>query len=261
MKGMKRMSRKLLIDGDIYAYQIASSCQQKAIFEETISLTVNTKEMVKKWKSIMKSLEKKLKAKIAFVCFSGPTGQNFRKDILPSYKENRKSVEKPIGHAWLVDWAEGHYGKQFKRVEHLEADDLMGIMATKPGKTEFVIVSEDKDMQTLPASWYNPRSGATIKVDANYSNYFHMFQTLMGDLTDNYKGVPGVGEVKANTILKDVKTPQERWEAVVDAYGRAGLEETDALVQARCARILQHTDYNMLTKEVKLWKPEELIQQ
>jgi Autographiviridae exonuclease len=252
--------QQLLIDGDILAYQIASSCQEKVLFEETISLTVNTKEMVKMWKSKMAHLEKKLKCKIGYVCFSGPTSANFRKDVLKTYKENRKAVEKPIGHAWLVEWAEKHYGEKFKRVHHLEADDLMGIMSTKPG-TNFIVVSEDKDMQTFPGAWFNPRHhDEVVHIYPEYANWFHMMQTLGGDMVDNYKGLPGIGKVKAEKILQGKPGPQERWEAVVDAYGKAGLEETDALVQARCARILQHTDYNMKTKEVILWKPSKLLQ-
>ncbi len=252
------MSRKLLIDGDIYAYQTAFSCQDKAIFEDTISLTVNTTEMKKKFKSKMASLVTRLGYPIAYLCFSGPTKDCFRKDILPTYKENRKSVEKPIGHSWLVDWIEKEYPKMFRKVERLEADDLMGIIATKSG-SDFVIVSEDKDMQTIPGYWYNPRKDETFYITDG--NAFHMLQTLEGDLVDNYKGCPGIGPKKAEKILKECDNAQERWEAVVDAYGQAGLEEVDALVQARCARILHWSDYNMKTQEIKLWEPGLLIQQ
>jgi DNA polymerase-1 len=253
------MARKLLIDGDIYAYQIASSCQEKAMFDDMITSTVNVNDMKKKFKSKMSYLQRSLGLKIGYILFSGPTNENFRKEILPTYKENRKSVEKPLGHKWLVEWITAEYPALVKKVDKLEADDLMGIMATRPG-ADFMIVSEDKDMQTIPCPWYSPSKDKVIDSDDNSANWYHMYQTLMGDQVDNYTGLPGVGPKNAAKILQECANAQERWVAVVDAYGKAGLEETDALVQARVARILHWTDYNMKTKEIKLWKPQHLLQ-
>jgi DNA polymerase-1 len=41
----------------------------------------------------------------------------------------------------------------------------------------------------------------------------------------------------------------------VEAYAKKNLTADDALVQARVARILRHTDYNFKTKEPILWTP------
>ena len=249
------MNRKLLIDTDIFVYNIASSCQEKVLFGELLTLQVNTSEMKKKFKSKMSWLVKHLGHPIGYFLISGPTAKNFRKGILPTYKENRKAVERPIGHAWLLDWIRKEYSDRVREVEHLEADDLMGILSTKcPG--EFIIVSEDKDMQTVPGGWYNPRQEEVMEVSEEHANHFHMFQTLAGDTADNYKGLLGVGKVNAERILEKCKSPQERWEAVVEAYTKAGYTEEDALVQARCAFILHSDYYNMKTKEVKLWMPK-----
>ena len=117
-------------------------------------------------------------------------------------------------------------------------------------------------MQTIPGMWYSPRGDAPVEITEDHANYFHMHQTLMGDQVDNYTGIPGVGPANAKKILEATDgTPQARWEAVVDAYGKAGLEESDALIQARCAHLLHWDDYNMKTKEVRLWKPDKLIQE
>jgi DNA polymerase-1 len=60
-----------------------------------------------------------------------------------------------------------------------------------------------------------------------------------------------VGPVKAERILAH----QDHWNAVLNAYEKAGLSEQDALVQARVARILRASDYDFKERKVKLWEP------
>jgi DNA polymerase-1 len=78
-------------------------------------------------------------------------------------------------------------------------------------------------------------------------------QTLMGDATDNYQGIKGVGIKTAEKMLeKDGYT----WDTVVACYEKAGLTEDDALMNARLAYILQHQDVDHTTKTIKqLWTP------
>jgi len=82
-----------------------------------------------------------------------------------------------------------------------------------------------------------------------------MIQTLTGDTVDGYSGVPKVGAVTANKMLTDKDMPvEDMWKIVVKAYEKAGMEEQDALQQARVARILRHGAHNRKTGEVKLWQ-------
>jgi DNA polymerase-1 len=142
----------------------------------------------------------------------------------------------------------------------LEADDVMGILATNPIiiTGDKVIVSSDKDMRTIPAKVYNPNRPElgiqTISVDD--ADRFHLWQTITGDTTDGYAGAKGVG--KDSVYSEDVlaaETLTEAWEVVWDAYSSKGLTEEDAIIQARCARILRHEDYNYKDKEPILWEP------
>jgi 5'-3' exonuclease len=43
-------------------------------------------------------------------------------------------------------------------------------------------------------------------------------QVLVGDTSDNIKGCPGIGKVKAERMLKDCETEEEMFEAVRNAY-------------------------------------------
>ena len=78
-------------------------------------------------------------------------------------------------------------------------------------------------------------------------------QIALTHAVDNYPGCPGVGKVTAKKLLdKDCS-----WGAVVDAYGKKGLTEQDAIHQARLAYILHREgDYDWETGEVRLWTPE-----
>ena len=78
----------------------------------------------------------------------------------------------------------------------------------------------------------------------------HLYQTLVGDSTDNYKGCPGIGPKKASAML-DI---DPSWDTVAGAFQKAGLTEAEALVQAQVAKILRHEDYNFDLEEVILWK-------
>jgi DNA polymerase-1 len=138
--------------------------------------------------------------------------------------------------------------------ETLEADDCMGILATKfPGKT--IIVTMDKDLLTVPGKMYKLNQDGTgewYDTDEKEANYRFLLQAMTGDATDGYAGIPGVGPKKAEEILKKHGAV---WKTVEDAYIKAGLTKEDALLNARMARILRQEDWDFDNEQVKLWNP------
>lgn len=137
----------------------------------------------------------------------------------------------------------------------LEADDVMGILGSK--NTEFVLVSEDKDMKTIPCQLYNHKTQAVDIITKPEADYNFMLQTLTGDATDGYSGCPKVGPKTAEKILAtdEERTLDWMWFKVVEAYKKAGFGEEYALTQARLARILRWREYN---GHVKLWTPPDI---
>jgi DNA polymerase-1 len=151
------------------------------------------------------------------------------------FKSIRERVMKEYEHAVIVK-------------PTLEADDVIGILATKY-PDEYAIWSADKDLKQIPAKHLT--DDGFIDISAEAADLFFYTQVLTGDTADNYKGCPGIGAVKAEALL----SKGEHWQTVVAAYEKAGLSEEDALIQARVARILRTTDWNEEKQEVNLWLP------
>ena len=148
---------------------------------------------------------------------------------------------------------EKHNGVMWK---NLEADDVMGIMATEPHPTEDrIIVSIDKDMRQIPAKV--SRDGETVEnIPQRLADYWFMIQTLAGDSTDGYSGLPNVGVKTAEKMIKRYTNVPllDLWKIVVGAYKAKGYTKKEALQQARVAHILRHKEYNKKTGKVKLWR-------
>ena len=197
----------------------------------------------------------------AIVAFTGR--ENFRKRILPtSYKANRAGKVKPQAYAYVV--RRMHEEFDTRCIEGLEADDVLGILATTETYSDAIILTVDKDLRTIPARHFNPLKDTKPVLRSEYAaDAQWLMQTLTGDTSDGYTGIPGVGPKRAEKILGgDIRqlafsraTPGDLWRRVVAGYRSAKLTEDDALVQARVARILRRSDYDKATKEVLLWHP------
>ena len=130
----------------------------------------------------------------------------------------------------------------------LEADDAMGIYATaNPGN---IIVSPDKDMRQIPGRVYN--LDETLHITPEEGAKWHLIQTLAGDQTDGYSGVPGIGVKRAVALFDE---DGYSWETVVKAFKNKDLDEDAALMNARLARILTCTDYDSINRQVIPWTP------
>ena len=244
----KLLSQKiLLIDADLYLYRACAAAEEEVDWGDDLwSLQTDLKEAKAIFQRTLQEVCEVLDTANFILCFSDR--DNFRKEVLPSYKGGRKKVRKPTGYKAAVKWAQDTY--LWHSEPFLEADDIMGILATAPD-SKGVIVSDDKDMLTLPAKLYRPQSGEHHDISVEDADRAFLTQSLTGDPTDGYTGVPRVGAVTAAKILG----VRPAWSAVVAAYIKAGLTEADAIQQARCARILRFEDWDQNTSTIKLWEP------
>lgn len=257
--------RTLLIDSDILAVRASASAERAYDFEDgnEKAVAVGTEEEVTQQISDrLEELMDVLGGTAMIICLSDPTRRYFRHDILPTYKQNRTHGRPPV-HLKHAKNILRKFTSVYERPK-LEADDIMGILATHPQlvKGEKVMVSDDKDMGTVPGLWYRPfrPEAGVVETTPDAANYFHMEQTITGDTTDGYAGRPGAGRGRAEKALAGLTSPSERWAAVLDVYrspcgSRPALTEADALLQARVAKILTHLDYDFVNRRPILWRP------
>jgi 5'-3' exonuclease len=250
----------LLIDGDIVVYQNCCSVEEK--FPEWDQRFSDFPKLQAKIKKMVDSFIHDLKSDDIRMVLTDRTETNFRKDISPTYKENRKDLEKPLFLTEAQDWVTDEYDAI--TIPKLEADDVIGLMMTTDSKKmskDKIIISIDKDFKSIPgANIYNFRKNEFMakNIEPIEADRFWMAQTLIGDPVDGYYGAPGIGKVKAEKALADCKTLEEMWVEVVYLFKTKDMTEEDALVNARMARILRNGDYNYKKGKVKLWQPPEV---
>ena len=236
---------KILCDADFIVYKACAAAESEVDFgDDVILVTSNFRDAYNATKRELNKLENKLGSFSSLILFFSDS-VNFRKKILPDYKGHRNR-KKPCGYKRVINALR----KEYKVIQKpgLEADDAMGIYATKfPGN---IIASPDKDMKQIPGQLYNFEEVFTIEPNAGAA--WHLIQSLAGDQTDGYGGVPGIGVKRAENLFKE---KGYTWKTVVEAYKDKNLTEEDALVNARLARILTADDYDFDKKEPKLWSP------
>lgn len=275
--------RIALLDSDIIAYAVSCASQDDFNFSAaggTDARAVNKQQCWRLCDELVAKHADAVKADQVVVCLSDPVN-NFRKELDPTYKANRAGAEKPE----LLMLAKEYLFEEYRSYirPRLEADDVMGILATRPellGKnvSDVVIVSEDKDMRTIPAKVYNPNYAelGILEISKLDAGRFLLWQTIVGDPTDGYPGCKGVGAggewdsetgdfmlgVRSMPYAHDVLSADDlldAWDTVLLAYASKGLTEDDAIHQARLARILWADDYNFKKKKIRLWNPTRLL--
>lgn len=238
-----------LIDADYTVYKNCASAEDEIDFgEDVVVVTSKFSDAYRRVERDIKSIQECLgNTEESILFFSSP--KNFRKKIYPDYKGHRNR-KKPCGYIRVINKLKENY--KVVMMPTLEADDALGIWATRePGK--HIIVSPDKDMKQIPGQLFNLTDDLQEITEAQ-SIRWHYIQTMAGDCTDGYSGIPGVGIKRANQLLDDNGCS---WETVLNAFLEKEMTVDDALMNARLARILQHTDYDFKRNEPILWCPSD----
>lgn len=267
--------RQIIIDGDMIVHRSCVAVEKDTRFLDRWHLLFS--DFNDAWNVLIDTLHEITEIgetdEVLFV-FSD-TGTKWREEYDPTYKEHRKDTRKPLAYWAVREEAEKKY--PFKVIPKLEADDTMGIIMTDPKYPfETVLWSLDKDLKQIPG--LHIREDEVVTITKEEGDFFHMFQTIAGDITDGYSGCPGVGGTIAERLLRNgtafepymhtVKSgprkgeeelrwnevpAESMWHTVRTTYEKAGLDEEAAIHQARLARILRREDYKK--REVVLWHP------
>lgn len=147
-----------------------------------------------------------------------------RMKLLPNYKGHRKNLsvdyeslqkQKAIIMK-MLGMLRVNYIFDKKKSTVYEGDDFLAYLAIKKFQSEkMILISSDKDFNQLLTNnlrIYNPRKDEMIRMD-NCKELFgyHSHETveylaMVGDTSDDIKGIPGIGPVKARKILDEYGT-------------------------------------------------------
>jgi len=183
--------------------------------------------------------------------FFSTCSKNFRYEIDPSYKANREKtpLTEIVKHfKWYVISVLESEGEIVKYSDTLEADDLIAEAVEVLEQNYPIVASIDKDLKQIPCAHFD-----YYKIDVKDDNGERIIETyidkngepkerfvttfrgfsyttpqegyemllealLVGDTSDNIKGVKGIGKVKSKELLED-RNNFGKLRAVVEAYG------------------------------------------
>ena len=181
----------VLVDADTIYYRAAFRKNKKEIRSNIRSSLLNIKAHT--WADNM------------FIAVKG--FGNFRKDLYPKYKANRKvdpELKPYLEYGWnymIDEW-------DAVKADGMEADDLISIWAAecRASDVEYIVAGIDKDLLQIPGRHYNYHKETFTDVDESTAHYNLMLQCLTGDNSDNIPGIKGIGPKKAERILDGVAT-------------------------------------------------------
>src|SRR5690349_3569732 len=187
-------------------------------------------------------------------------GRTFRDELSADYKANRAPMPSDLAEQVpLVREACEALGVPVLTSDRYEADDVIGTLTRQAHGAGFdvAIVTGDKDFFQLvgdgirvfnprePGTWYDS-AGVVEKFGVRPDQVVDVL-ALMGDSIDNVKGVPGIGEKGACTLIQTFGTLDELLAKAPDLgpklkrYGAALVEHAESARQSReLLRI--HTD-------------------
>lgn len=189
-----------LIDGDIVAYRVACTLQEDDAADFAYARTEDLVDQI-----IVNS-----EADSFRIFLTGK--DNFRYTIYPEYKAHRPK-DKPHWLQPIREYLVANFNAEV--INGQEADDALGINQTG----DSIICSIDKDLLQIPGRHYNFVKDEFTEVDDFQGIHHFYMQCLMGDRSDNIKGIPKVGPKNAEKILAGKLTEKELFDAVRDAYG------------------------------------------
>ena len=220
---------KALIDADIVAYRVACTLQDDDAQDFAYA---RTEDLVDQILVNTEATEYNLYL----------TGKdNFRYTIYPEYKAHRPK-EKPVWLEAIRQYLIATFNAEV--IDGMEADDALGLNQTE----DSVICSIDKDLLMIPGKHYNFVKDEFYDV-TEFEGLKHFYkQCLMGDRSDNIKGIEKIGTKKADKLLAECETEKHLFDAVRNAYGN----DEEFKMNAQVLWIRQKGKENWLDAYIKL---------
>jgi len=166
---------------------------------------------------------------------------SFRKKIEPTYKANRKS-NKWVSELrkYLLEYLPNSFAS-----DEYEADDLIYFQAQNMNIDDYIICSIDKDLKQIVGPHFDyyqmkvkdengqyildsfgkevKKRKGFLEVTQEQAEHLIFEMMLVGDVSDNIKGIYGIGKVKANKILLN-RSKYGKFRAICEEYKKESNE-------------------------------------
>lgn len=177
-------------------------------------------------------------------------GNNFRYEIYPQYKFNRKEktdldlIVKQLKKL-IIDRVDFAYSET-----NVEADDVVisKVKQHTDKNIKVFIAAIDKDVinaSSVPCFNYKKKEWIEKSTSVQIEEWY-LLQAVMGDSSDGIPGIKGVGKVGAKKIIDDLKAGRLSKEGYAMKFGST--EECELM-----NRLVRMDQWNPNTGELKLW--------
>src|SRR5580692_9904559 len=184
------------------------------------------------------------------IVFDSPK-RTFRDDLFADYKANRSEAPNDlVVQIPYIHRAVAAFRIKSLMIEGFEADDVIGTLAKRAAKEDFVVtlITADKDFMqlvgphvTLWDTMRDKRVGAREVRDrfGVEPSALVDIQALTGDSIDNIKGVPGVGEKTASALIQKFGSIKQLYENLdhIEESGIRGAKKVAGLLAEHRAAV------------------------
>lgn len=171
------------------------------------------------------------------IFFTDYSRKSFRTDLYPRYKGNRSETDPNLRLQFkLMEEFCEMSGLLCCKQENYEADDLIGSYARTYADNgyEVLVFSGDKDLfqliddeKNIKLVYASTKEGNVIYDNAKCKEKFGLnpkqiidLKGICGDASDNYKGIPGVGEKTAVKLLQEFGSLDGIYENIDNLKGK-----------------------------------------
>lgn len=220
---------KVFIDADSLIYQVSWLIQKEVkanrgrpdLMERSIRATV------KRITSRLKVTDEQLRLhftsgkynKTHFIeKYGKEPGNQFRKNVTKTYKDNRKGSPAIYQYHMILAYMLEHWHSVIH--DRFEADDAIVLLAKEVPIPERAICAIDKDViNQIEGKCYNyMKNKWTVPIGPNYVRYYKYYQAIVGDSSDGYIGVKGIGKASVGKFISVGMSEYELWEGTLKAY-------------------------------------------
>lgn len=247
---------RALIDGDVIVYAVGYTTED---VEDLFIVNARVDDFIS-------GIITETNATDYTVFLSDSAENNFRYKVDPQYKANR-TQPKPI---WYNEIKEYLISGHNARIAHgMEADDAMAIAHLSTEEEPTIICTIDKDLNTIPGlhySWEIRRKDVVVRpssiyvVDEDSAKRYFYKQMLIGDTSDNIKGITGIGTKKADKIIdpcfNEEEILEELKERYQDEFGENWKEAFKKTARLLWIKRREEEDYEFPYSEIDEWEEE-----